>query len=305
MSKKLPVPTLPEQSMTPQIDRYSGSASVIRGLIKGWQGKVGALFLGMPLWKLAYQTIDAWGNIQMIWPYLRSIVDFLGTTWGNVVLMVVGILLITWQVRRLHRYPNSHPSQGEKMSLAASEGIAAGHIESIEELKRRIIESEGKNAELAVFKNQYEWLQKLAERDKSNISRYVYVIFSEVNYKGLNELDPYIEIGFYIINASVYDITIDKNIQDGAVYFNELKLNPKQTEVLGSLQHISRDDRGERRELVLQQWLTKDVAERVKHPLPGDKLFFNRLHLNVQGADSNQGIRAQRLSLPSSISIEE
>ena len=161
---------------------------------------------------------------------------------------------------------------------------------------------ERENAELQTFKEQNYWLYELAQRDKNNVGRYVYVFFSHIKYEGLTELDPYLEIYFDIINASVYNISIDKTIQDGAVYFNHLKLNPKQTEILGPIQYISREDRGEQRQLIIQQWLAKDVAERIRNPKPDDKLHF-RLTIYVRGADDTQGVREQRLSLPSSIPL--
>lgn len=174
--------------------------------------------------------------------------------------------------------------------------------EQLQKLGRENAELKTDNAALKTFKEQNYWLSELAERDKNNVGRYVYVFFSNIKYGGLTELDPYLEIHFDIINASVYNISIDKTIQDGAVYFNNLKLNPKQTEILGSLQYISRDDRGEQRQLIIQQWLAKDVAERIRNPKPDDKLHF-RLTIYVRGADNTQGIREQRLSLPPSVPL--
>jgi hypothetical protein len=182
----------------------------------------------------------------------------------------------------------------------------AEHARIIEQKDSRIIELEGENSALKTAKKSLEsdlgalkWLKELADRDKSNIGRYVYILFRKIKYEGLDELDPYIEIIFDIINASVYDITIDKNILSGAVYFNSLKLNPKQTEILGSIQNISREDRGEGRLLVIQQWFpNKDVAERIRKPQPGDVLRFNTLSLTVNAGDGNPEVRSQRLTLP-------
>lgn len=148
-----------------------------------------------------------------------------------------------------------------------------------------------------------KWLHELAARDKNNVSRYVYIIFDRIDYEGLAELSPYIEIIFYIINASVYIINIDKNIEDGAVYLNGVELNPKQAKIDGSLKYISRDDRGEKKLLVIKQWLTPTEVARIRNPLPDDKLYFSRLKLIVNGAYDTEGVLPQRLSLPSSVPV--
>jgi uncharacterized small protein (DUF1192 family) len=156
---------------------------------------------------------------------------------------------------------------------------------------------------LEALKTNYRWLYEIAERDKRHINSYVYIIFRKVNYRGLDEIEPYIEVIFDIINGSVYNIIIDKDIKDGAVYFNNTPLNSKQTEIDGSLHSISRNE-NERRFLVIKQWVSPELAKRIKNSQPDDKLFFNRLWLNVRDADSNSEVRPQRLSLPSEIAIE-
>lgn len=147
-------------------------------------------------------------------------------------------------------------------------------------------------------------LHEIAESDKRRISKYVWIIYRRVEYEGLTATDPYIEIIFDIINASVYSISIDKKIEQGAVYLNNEELNPQQTKIDGSLQNISRDDRGDSRGvLVIKQWLTPTLAARIRNPLPDDELHFSRLSLIVKGADDSEGIAPQRLSLPRSIPI--
>lgn len=149
----------------------------------------------------------------------------------------------------------------------------------------------------------YKWVHDIANRDKSNIGRYVYIIFRNVRYEGLDEIESHIEIVFNIINASVYNIIIDKDIENGAVYFNDLELNPKQAKLDGSLHSISRDDRGEVRVLIIKQWVSPELAKRIKNPQPNDKLSFNRLWLNVRAANNSE-IKPQRLSLPPEIPVE-
>lgn len=151
---------------------------------------------------------------------------------------------------------------------------------------------------------QWAWLRQIADNDKRNISRYVYIIFRKVSYEGLNaELQKYIEIYFDIINASVYSITIDKTIQGGAVYLNNEELNPNSTTIDGSLHNISRDERGDRPFLVIKLRFTPTEAERIRNPLPEDKLHFNRLWINVKAENTNSDEQPKRLCLPSEIPI--
>lgn len=166
------------------------------------------------------------------------------------------------------------------------------------------IQISSRDSELETLKSKYGWLHQQAEQDKRSIGKYVYIIFSKVKYDGLDEIDPHIEIFFNIINASVYDIVIDKEIQNGAVYFNNTELNPKQAKLDGSLHSISRGE-NEQRHLVIKQWVSPELAKRIKNPQPDDKFHFNRLWLNVKGRDDNIEVEPQRLSLPSSIPIKE
>jgi len=147
-----------------------------------------------------------------------------------------------------------------------------------------------------------KWLHAIAEGDKRNINRQVHIVFLKVDYAGLAEITQYVEIIFKVINASVYHITIDKQIQDGAVYLNNTKLNPKQTEILGSLENIARGEQ-EKRLLVIQQWLTPAEAERISKPLSDDKFNLSRLSLRVSGGYDGADVKSQRLFLPSSVPI--
>ena len=172
----------------------------------------------------------------------------------------------------------------------------------IERLQNDIEILQSSNASRISELEQLSWLRDLAQGDKTNFNGYVYIIFRNVRYEGLDEIEPYIEIFFDIINASVYPIIIDKDIEDGAVYFNDIRLKPKLAELDGSLHFISRDDRKQRL-LVIRQGVLPELAKRLKERLPDDKLFFNRLHLQVRAKVGDTETRPQRLSLPESVSI--
>lgn len=172
----------------------------------------------------------------------------------------------------------------------------------IERLQNDVDILQSSNASRISELEQLSWLRGLAQNERANFNGYVYIIFSKVKYEGLDKIEPYIEIFFDIINASVYPIIIDKNIEDGAVYFNDIRLKPKLAELDGSLHIISRDDR-KQRFLVIRQGVFPELAKRIKERLPDDKLFFNRLHLQVRAKVDGTETSPQRLSLPESVSI--
>jgi hypothetical protein len=148
-----------------------------------------------------------------------------------------------------------------------------------------------------------KWLEESAERDKNTISGHVHIIFQKVNYEGIsNARRPYIEIVFYVINASVYNITIDNKIHGGAIYLNNDDLNPNDATIHGTLQNITRDER-ELRPLVIKQRLASGEAADIRNPQPGDKLRLGMLHLAVRGKRGDYETEWQRLHLPSEIPI--
>jgi hypothetical protein len=192
----------------------------------------------------------------------------------------------------------------EKTALEKARDYASNLYERArKEIETKDIQISSRDSELETLKSKYGWLHEQAERDKRGISKYVYIIFSKVKYEGLDEIEPHIEIFFNIINASVYSIIIDKDIKGGAVYFNSTELNPKQAKIDGSLHPISRGE-NEKRFLVIKQWVSPELAKRIKNPQPNDELYFNRLWLSVSGGESNPEVVPGRLSLPSSIPIK-
>jgi hypothetical protein len=88
----------------------------LKNVLRSTQGKIGVLLASAPLWKLAYNAVDAWGNTQTLWQILHSVIGFLGTTWGSIVLMLVGFLLIWWQIYRQQNLiqSKSEPDENDK-----------------------------------------------------------------------------------------------------------------------------------------------------------------------------------------------
>jgi hypothetical protein len=211
--------------------------------------------------------------------------------WAALVLFAVALFLMFAAPAIINKY------QKRLNPTATREEPNAENTQAVEELNDHIKKLEEEKA-------ANKWLLDLAKRDKTNISQYVHVLNGSVDYKGLAELSPYIEISFRIINASVYSITIDKNIEDGAVYLSDVELNPKMTKIDGSLRNISRGER-EVRLLVIKQWLTPTEVERINNPRPDDKLYFSRLSLTIRGGNGDEEVRPERLSLPSSILVED
>jgi hypothetical protein len=257
--------------------------------------------------------------------YLNGVPFYLVIIIGVVLFFLLSLTLFLFKARR-HKQAKDEPLTEDALDKLDHEEIVKKKDERIAELEREKVAflKDGRNED-AVLIRQYKssserltqehqtlraeldklkWLRESADRDKSNINNYVYIIFHRVDYAGLDDpYKPYIEIYFKIINASVYRITISKNIEDGAVYLNQdHDLNSNDAKIDGSLQNISRDE-NELRWLVIKQRLAPGEAERIKNPQPGDKLIFGRLHLNVKGKNGYYETDWQRLHLPSEIPI--
>jgi hypothetical protein len=93
----------------------------IKSLLRSTRGKVGLLFASVPLWKLAYKTIDAWGNLQMVTDYLPRIWQFLSSTAGTFVVMFLGFALIVLQLYRQSKQPAATTKYEWLHEIAASQ----------------------------------------------------------------------------------------------------------------------------------------------------------------------------------------
>lgn len=244
--------------------------------------------------------------------------------WAALGLFAVALLMVFTAAALVNKYQRRSQPAGAVNDSGVSQNTARDlNVESatIEELRNRVEQLEQERTitaeqhrasiqrlsdELETLKTKYKWLRELAEKDKKHISKYVYILFHRVRYEGLNELSPYIEIVFRIINASVFPITIDNDIKDGAIYLNHIELNPKMTKIDGSLQYIPRDER-EPSFLVIKQWLTPTEAKHISTITSSsdDKLYFGNLRLDVRGASNDLEVEPQRLSLPSNVSLRE
>jgi len=148
--------------------------SQLKRLLKSSLGKIAVLVSTFPLWKLLYNTIDAWGNGRMIWDSLPSISQFLNSTAGPFVVMLIGFALIALQ---LHR-------QSGKQSGVPLSGEGETYSDEIHRLKEELDRLKGeskRNADSALMHSQglevrqsqlegLKWLREIADADKKGIS---------------------------------------------------------------------------------------------------------------------------------------
>lgn len=234
----------------------------VKNILGSTRGKIGALLAGAPLWKLGYDLIDAWGNAQMVWPYFRSVIDFLGTNWGSLVLMVFGFLLIALQIRRQNYLMIPHQQSQEPAALA---GIREACSE--------------------------KWIHELADNDRRFIENYVKVESCDiVGHDLLNEL--YVDFKLSILNASVHTIRIDDTIE-GDIYFNTRLLRNPIKKIENPARHIRH---GDSQHLIIRQWLSSEEVGHILSASEDDgKFILSSLVISIRGVSSDNEVFPKKL----------
>lgn len=206
----------------------------IKSLLKSTLGKLAILFASFPLWKIAYNTIDAWGNFQVITEYLPRIWQFLVSPVGNFVVMIIGLGLIGLQLRRQHKQIRTTGDTVKELERQQPDRIKGleQERESVKNLTDRIagleqektvLESDRSErdiikAELDAIKTRYGWLYEIADHDRASIKQLVRV--AGIAYQP-EFGKAYIDFIFSAFNMSLYDIIINNSINKGAIRFGE------------------------------------------------------------------------------------
>jgi hypothetical protein len=160
-------------------------SEMIKNVLKTAWGKIALVLSAWPLWKLIYNTLDAWGNMQTLIGFLSIVWRFLGSTWGTFLIMALGFALLAWQTRK----------QQNKSQIS----------------------------EETVSPCPAEWVHHIANEDRSNISKRVCVHKCEPRYDGLSNDMPYIDFLIRIFNGSIYALSIE-NPLEGYIMFDEQPL---------------------------------------------------------------------------------
>lgn len=169
--------------------------------------------------------------------------------------------------------------------------------EKKEEQKDRIVLRESERDALQSKIDAHKWLYEIAEYDKNDLSVLVQVQSVVWNPHYLSERLPYTEFTFTIFNGSVYEVSVDKDI-NGYVTFAEQRLS-------GNIRLAEKTAKtfphGATRRLRIYYPLSKeDVALIQTAPELPDMGFcfgFEKLVIKISGKD----IELQPLSLPSNI----
>lgn len=188
-------------------------------LLKTTWGKVLFVFASFPLWRIAYNAIDAWGNAKMItdslpsiWRFFVSLWGYINTTGGSLVVMLIGFGLIALQLHRQER---------------RRDGQETGPLPKAPQL---------------------DWLDKrlylIAEQDRAEIQDAV--IVCGVQFR--NEIEfgkRYVDFVFSIFNQSLYEITPRSNDDCFSVLRRERRRAGVRTVgalVYHSLHHLTDDE---------------------------------------------------------------
>src|SRR5215213_568133 len=149
------------------------------------------------------------------------------------------------------------------------------------------------------IQTEFERLHGLAERDKTEIDKYVVVRDPAVNYDGINADPPYIDITFKVLNYSIHRISIYPNDPIGSVYWNSQEISGN-LKMKAPIENLSRGDGFMM--LALKQWVSREEIPHLINPLIDSEqdsvLKFDEVLITIRGADDSLGVEPRRLRLP-------
>ena len=109
----------------------------VKTFFKANLGKLAVILSAYPLWKVLYNIIDAWGNLQMITDYLPRIRQFLNSTAGTLTVMCVGFALAALQLFRQGRRQTSETGGADaeiQQAVYTHAGVMFQRLESEREI---------------------------------------------------------------------------------------------------------------------------------------------------------------------------
>lgn len=256
----------PEHPATPIAEKdVAARWLAVKNLLGSTRGKIGAIFAGAPLWKLAYDAIDAWGNAQMVWPYLHIVIDFFGTNWGSLTLMALGFLLIAWQIRRQHHMTTLPRQSSEPPALAVVKEPCPD-----------------------------KWLHDIAENDKRFIDKFVKVAGGEIFGHDFLHTAPYVDFKFTVLNASVYAICIEEPVK-GDIRFQSQLLSKDIKIIENPARYI---EHGKTQYLIVRQWLSREEVKCILSASDGEDAFrFTGMELMIKCCFPETDVEHKRLDV--------
>lgn len=288
--------------------------SLASGLILGGMrllGMITNIWLGSVVLLLAFGLVAyAFLIVVKTWrSRWRWILVALG---GTVFLVLVGLQV-------LRQYEQDNPSfHGFNLHLStiwlvAPLGVAVGLVvlflmlvERRSFRKRKMIDETALQRKVAELEQRLESEEpntkkgrEVAERQAREIANYVIALRPRPNYNRLTDVVPSFTVTFDATNLSVFSITIDEI--KGTLLLNNSLLSGSAKLLATGLENLPT---GERRELVIQQWVNPEEARLILDPADSLVSFgFASVDIRIKGGNQFPLIESQRLRLPNSMPV--
>jgi hypothetical protein len=152
--------------------------------------------------------------------------------------------------------------------------------------------------DLGRFNNQHKWLYEIADFDRQNIQTKAIVIECKAR-PHLSDDVPNIEFEIVVVNASVYEISVEDS-KRGYIVFNKHRLNGNNLELISN--RIKNLKPGQNGQIRLRQQLIPAEITLVSNGLEDEDatFFLSNFDINVVGKEG-RNISPQRLNVPDAI----
>jgi len=282
--------------MSLQLQSAPSAVSTIKRALKPTSGKIAVILSATPVWKLVWQGIDAYGNVRMITDNIPSILSFLGSWPGAIVLMFLGFFLLWLQIRKqsaqLERIEGNEQLLGSgRVETETVENTNATDVDLHAQCKNTIrllqedlaVHSARADTSKAIF-DSFEQKHKVAIRvaadQASRIGEFVEVLRVCTHDPKLDDPMPTIKWSILLINRSVHRISVDGDV--GPLFFEGHKLTEHKDILENKVRGLWPGRDGS---IVFEQRLSTPEVNLLRIT-PNGKFEFDKVMLYVKGSDA-------------------
>jgi hypothetical protein len=249
--------------------------TMIRNFVKRPVIKVALFIITIkPILKGMYDFIDAYGNMQTA----VDILKFLNTGWGTLTLMAIGFGLIVWQLLRQQKrlQPDREAADSPNMTQSMT-----GVKEPCPDKRVHVV----------------------ADTQAKHIDHYVILTKIATGDQKLTADVPSIIFGLEVRNESVFDISIDMDVENSHVFFGEQLLAERKI-LLSRSENIPPRSTGT---LTFEQRLSSTEAALISkfQSEANTKLRFDRLNIIITGGTDCPQVARKYLEIPKDIEVNE
>jgi len=157
------------------------------------------------------------------------------------------------------------------------------------------------NKELNAYITQYSWLHNIAGAQASEIDQYVTLDRIERGDIQLNEGVPYVKFGIYVLNNSVFDVTLEL-ASNSYIVFRDTKLNYPIDVVTDGLRNVKYQTT---RCLVIEQRLSTEEAHYIASctDKTDPTFYFDNVNLIIKGGNHQPKVTPKRLDINKGVTL--